>query len=102
MKENDPPVSFAKVDATVETELASKYEVSGYPTLKVFRKGEAHDYDGPREEEGIVHLVLLCLSLCTFLQGLGVFVICFIVLTRSQTRVFSTSPIIQKFDLSFV
>lgn len=52
MKENDPPVPFAKVDATEEKELGSKYEVKGYPTLKVFRKGEAHAYDGPRDEEG--------------------------------------------------
>lgn len=52
MKENDPPVPFAKVDATEEKDLGSRYEVSGYPTLKIFRKGEAHDYDGPRDKEG--------------------------------------------------
>lgn len=52
MKENDPPVPFAKVDATEEKDLGTRYEVKGYPTLKVFRKGEAHDYDGPRDEEG--------------------------------------------------
>lgn len=55
MKENDPPVPFAKVDATAESDLGTRYEVKGYPTLKVFRKGEAHDYDGPRDEEGIVN-----------------------------------------------
>ncbi|XP_002732815.1 protein disulfide-isomerase A4-like [Saccoglossus kowalevskii] len=54
LKENDPPVLLAKVDATEESELGTRYDVSGYPTLKVFRKGEAFNYEGPREEEGIV------------------------------------------------
>lgn len=53
MKENKPPVAFAKVDATVESDLAQKHEVSGYPTLKIFRKGMAYEYDGPRDEEGM-------------------------------------------------
>ena len=53
MKENAPPVAFAKVDATVESDLSQKYEVSGYPTLKIFRKGTAYEYDGPRHEEGM-------------------------------------------------
>ena len=52
LKQNDPPVSLAKVDAIQESDLASKYDVSGYPTLKVFRKGKAFDYDGPREKNG--------------------------------------------------
>ncbi|KAL3831563.1 hypothetical protein ACJMK2_023302 [Sinanodonta woodiana] len=54
LKESQPPISLAKVDATVETELGSRFDVSGYPTLKWFKKGEVYDYDGPREANGIV------------------------------------------------
>ncbi len=37
------------MDATVETELGTKYEVKGYPTLKWFVDGEATEYNGPRD-----------------------------------------------------
>jgi len=43
-----------KIDATVETKLASDHGVNGYPTLKWFVGGSATDYDGPREAAGIV------------------------------------------------
>ncbi|KAL5004683.1 hypothetical protein ScPMuIL_018139 [Solemya velum] len=52
---NDPPVPLVKVDCTAEKDVCSKYGVSGYPTLKIFRNGElSEDYNGPREAAGIV------------------------------------------------
>eukprot|EP00604_Paraphysomonas_vestita_P003913 CAMPEP_0174819044 /NCGR_PEP_ID=MMETSP1107-20130205/2053_1 /TAXON_ID=36770 /ORGANISM="Paraphysomonas vestita, Strain GFlagA" /LENGTH=304 /DNA_ID=CAMNT_0016031833 /DNA_START=295 /DNA_END=1206 /DNA_ORIENTATION=+ len=54
-------VKLGAVDATVETNLASKYGVKGYPTIKVFpagKKGKAQDYQGPRESNGIVNYAL--------------------------------------------
>lgn len=45
-------IALAKVDATEESQLAEKYGVSGYPTLKVMRAGKDYDYTGPRERYG--------------------------------------------------
>jgi len=53
----DPPIPLAKVDATEEGELGTRFGVRGYPTIKVFRNGEASDYEGPRDAAGIVNYV---------------------------------------------
>jgi protein disulfide-isomerase A1 len=47
---------WAQVDATEEKNkpLASKFDVSGFPTLKIFKDGELYsDYNGPREWKDI-------------------------------------------------
>ncbi|XP_054621670.1 protein disulfide-isomerase A4 [Dunckerocampus dactyliophorus] len=54
LSQRSPPIPLAKVDATVENDIASRFDVSGYPTLKIFRKGKMFDYNGPREKFGIV------------------------------------------------
>jgi protein disulfide isomerase family A protein 3 len=55
LKDNDPPVSLAKVDCTSDKATCDKFGVSGFPTLKIFRHGElSSDYEGPREADGIV------------------------------------------------
>jgi protein disulfide-isomerase A6 len=56
-------VKLAKVDATVEQSLASKYGVNGYPTIKVFPAGPkkenlVEDYQGGREADAIVSWAL--------------------------------------------
>lgn len=52
---NDPPITLAKVDCTESgKETCNKYSVSGYPTLKIFARGDfVSDYNGPREAAGI-------------------------------------------------
>ncbi|CAI5974315.1 unnamed protein product [Closterium sp. NIES-64] len=51
-------VKLAKVDAddSKNKGLAKKYDVKGFPTLKIFRKGSdaPQDYNGPRDADGIV------------------------------------------------
>ncbi|KAL1408883.1 protein disulfide-isomerase precursor [Vanrija albida] len=47
-------IKLAKVDCTEEQDLCQDFEVSGYPTLKVFRNGTPTEYNGPRKADGIV------------------------------------------------
>ncbi|XP_016050977.1 PREDICTED: protein disulfide-isomerase A4 [Miniopterus natalensis] len=54
LKENDPPIPVAKIDATSETALASRFDVSGYPTIKILKKGQAVDYEGSRTQDEII------------------------------------------------
>ncbi|XP_050235393.1 protein disulfide-isomerase [Mercurialis annua] len=58
LKSHDPPIVLAKVDANEESnkDLASEYDIKGFPTLKIVRNGGKliQEYKGPREADGIV------------------------------------------------
>jgi protein disulfide-isomerase A1 len=51
-------VLVGKVDATVEGELAKRYKISGFPTIKLFKQGsEAGAYQGEKTELSLVEWV---------------------------------------------
>lgn len=52
-------IKLYNVDATVHQDLAQRFQIQGYPTIKMFppkarRDGEAKDYMGGRDAKGIV------------------------------------------------
>lgn len=54
-------VKVAKVDATENQALGSRYGVKGYPTIKIFpptAKDKPEDYNGPRDADGIINAAL--------------------------------------------
>ena len=58
--ESSTSVVVADVDCTVETELCSDYDVSGYPTIKYFTAEtdpKGADYQGGRDEDALVQFV---------------------------------------------
>lgn len=50
----DAPIVLAKIDATAQTSSGwtSRFNVKGFPTLKIIRKGEVTFYEGPRSPAG--------------------------------------------------
>jgi len=54
LKNLHPPIPLGKVDGTVETVLAERYKISGYPSLRIFKRGSPIDYKGPRDAPGII------------------------------------------------
>lgn len=54
LKTENSQIKLAKVEAYDEKKLAEEYGVEGYPTIKMFIKGQPHDYHGHRLEPNIL------------------------------------------------
>lgn len=51
---DEPSMSLAKVDATEENSLATKFNIRGFPTMILFRDGQEEEYTGGRTADSIV------------------------------------------------
>lgn len=54
LKESGSAVKLAKVDATIEKSLGTRYGVKGFPTLKFYVNGKDKEYNGGRKAADIV------------------------------------------------
>jgi len=57
LHEEKSDVKLCKIDATENEELAQQYDVSGFPTLKWFKKGKDTEYTGGRTADEMVKWV---------------------------------------------
>lgn len=57
MKAEENGVPIAEIDATIEKDLAERFKIEGFPTLKLFIEGSPVNYDGEREEEAIYNFI---------------------------------------------
>uniref|UniRef100_A0A803P6D0 Thioredoxin domain-containing protein n=1 Tax=Cannabis sativa TaxID=3483 RepID=A0A803P6D0_CANSA len=48
------PIVIAEVDADKFSRLATKFDIDGFPTLKIFMHGVPMDYNGPRKADLLV------------------------------------------------
>ncbi len=54
LAESGSDIKLASVDATIEQDLAQRYDVKGYPTLKFFSDGTTLEYTGGRAQDDII------------------------------------------------
>ena len=56
-KMGEEGVPIVKLDATIDKDVASKYGVKGFPSLKLFKNGQPVDYKGGRTENDIFNWI---------------------------------------------
>jgi len=47
-REEQIPISIAKLDGTEEVRTAKRFDIRGFPSLKLFSQGKVYDYSGAR------------------------------------------------------
>jgi len=50
-------VNVAKIDCTVESQIAKRFAIAGFPTLKFLKGGQIRDYQGDRSLDSFVEYV---------------------------------------------
>ncbi|CAG9328624.1 unnamed protein product [Blepharisma stoltei] len=58
LKERNPPIRIAKIDATQNPKLSQQFDINSYPTIKYFINKKPIDYNGERTKDSIISWVL--------------------------------------------
>jgi thioredoxin-like negative regulator of GroEL len=56
-REEHLPISIAKLDGTEEIRTSKRFDIRGFPTLKLFSGGQVYDYEGPRTLDALKRYV---------------------------------------------
>jgi thiol-disulfide isomerase/thioredoxin len=59
---NDYVVTFKTVDCEAEPDMADKFKVEGYPTIKLVKNGEVIEYDAKPEKDKIIEFLTTMLA----------------------------------------
>jgi len=57
LKKHNPPIHIAKIDSIQNKEITDKYQVLGFPAIKLLKNGRVIDYDGGRTSDDIVNFM---------------------------------------------
>ena len=50
-------IEFNEIDCDKNSEIANKYKIEGYPTIKLIYKGEIYDYDAKPDSKMLLEFV---------------------------------------------
>lgn len=56
-KSNDFVIKTNEIDCEKESDIAEKYKIEGYPTIKLIYKGEVYNYDAKPEYDSLVEFL---------------------------------------------
>lgn len=52
-------VNVAKIDVTANRDLGTRFDIKGFPTIKMISKGQVYDYRGRRTVDDISNFAVL-------------------------------------------
>ena len=55
--ENSYKITLTKIDCDENTTMADKYNVQGYPTIKLIYKGKVYDYDAKPNKQNLIEFL---------------------------------------------
>lgn len=72
-EEQDVDVRIGRVDCTVEKDICSQQDVTGYPTLKIYKRGttEGIKFKGTRELKSLISFIGETLNLGSIPSSVG-------------------------------